>query len=207
MKLVIEMLRISNISEGLTKKIRENLVVDDTRAEQIEYGIYMAISELVKLGAILILSAIFNLLVYALAAIVIFGVHRNFIGGVHAKTHWGCFLSYSVIVFGPILASTHIHVSPVWLLSIYPVCLWIGYLYAPADIFNKPVLSMKQRSSLRRNGFIFLTLVFAAVLAVPWPYSNILAIITLVEYTTILPVVYKITGNEYGKKEVKKHEA
>jgi len=85
------MLKISDISESLTEIIKKEMDVDEIKAEQIEYGIYMFISETIKIAAVLIIAAIFNIFKYAVLTIVIFGIHRGFIGGVHAKTHWGCF--------------------------------------------------------------------------------------------------------------------
>jgi len=164
----------------------------------------MAVSEIVKIAAVLIIAAILNVFGYALIAMVIFGIHRGFIGGVHAKTHWGCFLSYCAIIFGTVYSSIHLVVNKVLLCAVlYPLCMLAAYLYAPADIENKPVISKRQRRYLRAGGFAFLTLVFAAALFLPQPYANILIFITSVECITMLPIVYRLTGNKYGyRKEV-----
>ncbi|HHW48400.1 MAG TPA: accessory regulator AgrB [Clostridiaceae bacterium] len=197
------MLKISDISEGLTDIIKKEMNVDETKAEQIEYGIYMFISETVKIAVVLIIAAILNIFKYTVIAIIIFGIHRGFIGGVHAKTHWGCFLSYNAIIFGTLFLSFNLNINKIVLaLVLYPICMLIAYLYAPADILNKPVISKRQRRYLRTGGFIFLTIVFALAIFVPQPYSNILMIITIIECITMLPIIYKITGNEYGRKEV-----
>jgi len=204
MRMVVFMLKFSTISEGLTQVIKSNnIATDETKLEQIEYGIYMAISEIVKIAAILIISAFLNIIPYTLTAMVVFGTHRVFIGGFHAKTHWGCFLLYAGIVLGTIFVSFHLNINMIILcMLIYPICMLIAYKYAPADIANKPVASKKQRRYLRTGGFIFLTLVFVSALIVPQPYANILVIVTLIECITMLPIVYRITGNKYGWEEV-----
>lgn len=198
------MFKFDYISEGLTKSIKHNNIIsDEVKLEQVEYGIYMLISEIVKLAIILIISALLNIFVYSAVAIIIFGIHRGFIGGVHAKTHWGCFLSYSAIIFGTLLISLYLNVNMLILFfTLYPVCMFIAYKYAPADIANKPIVSKRQRRYLRAGGFIFLTLVFISSLFVPQPYANILVFISLAECITMLPIVYSITGNKYGNKEV-----
>jgi len=199
----MKMLKISNISEGLTEIIKKEMDVDEIKAEQIEYGIYMFISETIKVAAVLIIASIFNIFKYTVLTIVIFGIHRGFIGGVHAKTHWGCFLSYCAIIFGTLFLSFNLNINKtIMVLVLYPICMIIAYLYAPADILNKPVVSKRQRRYLRTGGFIFLTIVFVTAIFLPQPYSNILMIITIIECITMLPIIYKITGNEYGRKEV-----
>lgn len=198
------MFKFNCISESLTKSIKyNNIISDEVKLEQVEYGIYMLLSEVVKLAVILIISALLNMFVYSVVAIVIFGIHRGFIGGVHAKTHWGCFLSYCAIIFGTLFISLYLNVTMLILFfTLYPVCMFIVYKYAPADIANKPVVSKMQKRYLRTGGFIFLTLVFISSLFVPQPYGNILVFISLAECITMLPIVYSITGNKYGNEEV-----
>lgn len=199
------MFKISDISEGLTEIIRRNLSMDEVKLEQIEYGIYMAISETTKVVAVLIIAALLDIFKYAVLTIVVFGIHRGFIGGVHAKTHWGCFLSYCAIIFGSVYSALYLVYLDlnriVIFIVLYPLCMLIAYKYAPADIENKPVVSKRQRRYLRIGGFIFLSLVFLASLFVPQPYANILVFITLIECITMLPIVYRITGNKYGYRE------
>lgn len=196
------MIKISHVSEGLTAAIKRNMPVDEVKAEQIEYGIYMTISEVIKIAAIIIISKLVGVLNYSIVAILIFGVHRGFIGGVHAKTHWGCFISYSIIIFGTIYTSLFLNVDIFILCALlYPICMIIAYKYAPADILNKPVVSKKQRRYLRTGGFAFLTLCFVSSLFLTQPYANITIIITFVECVTMLPIVYKLTKNEYGRRE------
>lgn len=199
------MITISTISEGLTSKIRQTIPeTDDAKAEIIEYGIYMIISEITKIAAILIVATLLNVLTYAILTIVVFGLLRNFAGGIHAKTHWGCFISYSVIVFGTVYSSISLQYTSKFLLVavLYPVCFCILYFYSPADILNKPVLSKKQRKKLRIGSFTFLTAAFILYLiTVPQPYANLIVFASFIECLTLLPVVYKLSGNKYGSQK------
>ena len=66
------MFKFDYISEGLTKSIKHNNIIsDEVKLEQVEYGIYMLISEIVKLAIILIISALLNIFVYSAVAIII----------------------------------------------------------------------------------------------------------------------------------------
>ncbi|MCR4435983.1 MAG: accessory gene regulator B family protein [Clostridiales bacterium] len=195
------MITISTISEGLTAKIRESIPTTDEKAEIIEYGIYMIISEFTKIAAILIISALLGITLYSLIAILAFGFLRSFAGGVHAKSHWGCFISYCIIIFGAISISLLLKdVSRIVQAAVlYPIDFFFLYLYSPADVINKPVISKKQRKQLRTGSFILLTLMFLFYLfLVPQPYANAIAWACTLECLTLLPIVYKVTGNKYG---------
>ncbi len=197
------MIKLTYISEALTAAIKRNITIDDTKAEQIEYGIYMAASEAIKLSILVIISLFLGIFPYVILATVIFGTHRGFIGGVHAKTHIGCFLMHSGIMLGTVYASLFVEIDKfILLLPSFLFCMTVIYIYAPADILNKPVVSKKQRKRLRTGGFTFMSLVFAAAFIVPQIYARVLIFVSVAECITMLPMVYKITGNEYGGKEV-----
>lgn len=68
--------------------------VPEEKKEIIEYGAYMFLSETIKIGVLLIISAALNIFRYTIATIFIFGFLRMTLGGIHAKTHWGCMASY-----------------------------------------------------------------------------------------------------------------
>ncbi|MCX8132105.1 MAG: accessory gene regulator B family protein [Clostridia bacterium] len=194
---------ISKISEGITRRISENLPdISKEKAEHIEYGLYMLISELYKILLILMLSYILGVLAYTIVVIFVLGLMRNFLGGVHAKTHIGCLISYSAVIFGIIGISSICKLEPVFVLVFTaPLSFILAYKYAPADDINKPILSRKQRKRLRKFGFITLTSILLSSIIVPTFWAKILLFTCIAESITLTPIVYKITGNKYGFKE------
>lgn len=193
----------SKISNYMTDLIYETLPnVDPGRREVIEYGIYMTVSEIVKISLLLIIAAILHIIPYVLGVIVIYGIQRTFLGGLHAKTHLSCFITHTAIISGVLAVSFVSQIDKVWLLlCIVPFSYVTAYKYAPADMPQKPVNSKKQRMQLRIGGFILLTMLFTAACFLDYLWSNIILFTCLVQAVLMTPLVYRMTKNKYGREE------
>lgn len=193
----------SKISNYMTDLIYETLPnVDPERREVIEYGVYMTVSEIIKIGLLLIIAAILHIIPYVLGVIVIYGIQRTFLGGVHAKTHLGCIITHIAIVFSVLALSFLSQIDRGWLmLCIVPFSYVSAYKYAPADMPQKPVNSKKQRMQLRIGGFILLTILFTAAYFLEHAWSNIILFTCLIQAVLMTPMVYRITKNKYGREE------
>lgn len=191
------------ISRYITNIIYETLPnVNPERREIVEYGVYMTLSEIVKIGLIVIVATLLNILPYVLGVIVIYGLQRTFLGGLHAKTHLGCIITHSCIVFGIVALSFISSIDKIYLLVlITPFSYIIAYKYAPADMPQKPVNSKKQRKQLRIGGFVLLTVLFAGAYFLDKPWSNIILFTCLVQAVLMTPLLYKITRSKYGREE------
>lgn len=194
----------SKISNYITDMIYETMPdVEPERREVIEYGVYMTVSEIVKITFIIIIGIIFNIFVYVVGAIAIFGIQRTFMGGVHAKSHWGCVISQSLVIFSALLFSFTSNVDRLYLLPLAAIFSFItAYKYAPADLVQKPIKSKRQRKKLRIAGFIILTLLTTAALFVPLVWSNIIIFTCFIQALFMTPLAYKVSGNKHGGEEV-----
>lgn len=197
------MTMFSKISNYMTDLIYETLPdVDPGRREVIEYGVYMTVSEIVKIGLLLIIAAVLHIIPHVLCVIIIYGVQRTFLGGLHAKSHLGCVITHSAIVFGVLAISFISQIDRNWLLLfIMPFSYITAYKYAPADMPQKPVKSKKQRKQLRIGGFILLAILFTAAYFLDGPWSNIILFTCFIQAVLMTPVMYKITKNKYGREE------
>jgi accessory gene regulator B len=197
------MTMFSKISNYMTDLIYETLPnVDPGRREVIEYGVYMTVSEIVKISLLLIIASLLKIIPYVLGVIIIYGVQRTFLGGLHAKTHLGCVITHSAIVFGIPALSFISQIDKYWLLLIIvPFSYVTAYKYAPADMPQKPVKSKKQRNQLRTGGFILLAVLFTAAYFLDGLWSNIILFTCFIQAVLMTPVVYKITKNKYGREE------
>jgi len=193
----------SKISNYMTDLIYETLPnVDPGRREVIEYGVYMTISEIVKISLLLIIASLLHIIPYVLGVIIIYGVQRTFLGGLHAKTHLTCVITHSAIVFGVLALSFVTQIDKLWLLLIIvPFSYITAYKYAPADMPQKPVKSKKQRKQLRTGGFILLAGLFTAAYFLDGLWSNIILFTCFIQALLMTPVMYKITKNKYGREE------
>ncbi len=197
------MTMFDKISNYITDLIYETLPdVDPGRREVIEYGIYMTVSEIVKISLLLIIAAVLRIIPQVLGVIIIYGIQRTFLGGLHAKTHLSCVITHFAIVVCVLALSFISQIDRSWLmLIIVPFSYFTAYKYAPADMPQKPVKSKKQRKQLRTGGFILLAILFAAAYFLDALWSNIILFTCFIQAVLMTPVAYKITKNKYGREE------
>jgi accessory gene regulator B len=198
---------LSQITEKLTKQIVLNFPqMTPEKAEQVEYGLYMALSDIIKILALVLISLPFGLFGKVIAAIITFGMLRVFLGGIHSKSEIECVVTYFAIIYGSIGLSVIINSFRYLNLIVFPIAFIFAFLYSPADMPCKPVASVKHRRKLRICGLTELAVLFLITFVVPNIYSNIISIITLIEALMLTPLVYRLTGNELSNalnKEVK----
>lgn len=193
----------NRISNYMTDLIYETLPdVDPGRREVIEYGIYMTVSEIVKMIAVILISLIIGIFRQVICVIVVFGVLRMLLGGIHSKSQLSCLITHSVIVFGVVALSIMLKVDRLNLLiPIAPFCYFTVYKYAPADLPQKPIKSRRQRNQLRVGGSILQTVLFAVAYYLNQPWSSLILFTCFIQALLMTPLVYRITKNKYGREE------
>ncbi|MGI6669510.1 MAG: accessory gene regulator ArgB-like protein [Acetivibrionales bacterium] len=193
----------SKISNYVTDMIYDTLPgIEPERREVIEYGVYMTVSELVKLIVTIIVSAFIGVVPHVLCVTAVFGVQRMLLGGVHAKSHWGCMISHSAIVFSIVALSFVSYVDRLYLMIlIVPFSYITAYKYAPADLPQKPVKSKRQRKQLRAGGYMLMAALFTAAYFLDRTWSNLILFTCFIQSALMTPLAYRITKNKYGKEE------
>jgi accessory gene regulator B len=193
----------SKISNYITDQIY--LTIPDVKPEKreiIEYGAYMALSEISKITLLLIVSAIFHVFLYVLGIISIFGFLRMNLGGIHAKTHLGCLISYFLFTFGILAGALYLtNYRLIIDLIVIPFSFAVAYLYAPADMPVKPVASKKQRKRLRISGFILMVVLYISAQFAGQIWFNVIMLTNFLVSVLMTPVIYKITNNKYAWEE------
>ena len=194
----------SKISNYVTDLIYDTMPdVQPEKREIIEYGVYMSVSEFVKIGLIILIAAILHIVPYVFGVVGIYGIQRAFLGGIHAKTHWGCIIIHSIIVFSVVALSFVSMINRLYLLPFVALFSYItAYKYAPADLPQKPVKSKKQRKQLRIGGALLLTGLFASSLFMPQIWSNIILFSCFIQALFMTPLAYKVSKNKYSREEV-----
>jgi accessory gene regulator B len=193
----------SKISNYITDQIY--LTIPDVKPEKreiIEYGAYMALSEISKITLLLVISAIFHVFLYTAGIICIFGLLRVNLGGIHAKTHLGCLISYFLFIFGTLAASLYLpNYRLIIDLIVIPFSFATAYLYAPADMPVKPVASKKQRKRLRICGFILMIVLYILAQFADQTWFNVIMLTSMLVSVLMTPLIYKITNNKYAWEE------
>jgi accessory gene regulator B len=176
--------------------------ISPERREVIEYGVYMTASELVKMAAILLISVLLGIVPYVIVTMAVYGIQRTFLGGIHAKTHIGCIITHSAIVFGVLAGAMYFGIDRLYLsFVVIPFSYVTAYFFAPADLPQKPVKSKRQRKQLRIGGFILLTILFTTAWLLPNVWSNIILYACFVQAFFMTPIAYKLSKNKYGREE------
>lgn len=186
----------------ITKKITNEILITvpgitEEKAEEIDYGLYMAFSDGLKLIAVLLTAFALGQLRYALVAVAVFSVNKSYFGGIHAKTQLGCIITHFTFIFGTIYLS-HIITFNYLNIILFIISGVLVYLYAPADLISKPIITEKRRKELRIKSSVVFIICFIISFFVPKDFSNVMSIITLINAVNLTPVVYKITKNRKG---------
>ncbi len=188
--------------EDITKKITKEIVlnipgISEEKAEQIDYGLYMAFADGLKLLAVLITALLLGQLKYAAVAVIVFSLNKSYLGGVHAKTQIGCVITHFSFIFGTVYLAQILSIKFLNI-GLFAIAGVLTFLYAPADLTSKPIVTEKRKRELRIKGSILLVVCFVITLIVPNNYSNIISVITLISTVNITPIVYRLTKNKRG---------
>ncbi len=192
---------VDAVCDKLTHILRTNLKdIDDKKAEIINFGIKSIVSEFSKTTVLLAAAYALGVLNYIIIAIVSFGTYRIFAGGFHAKSHIGCLTTNSIMLFSIVYSSFFIntYLNYICFLIFLINCIII-YLYAPADVEEKPVVSKKLRRKLKYQSFIVMSMIFiVSLIMVDRVIANILILSTFFESLTLLPISYRLMKCRHG---------
>ena len=188
----------------LTKKIRKEMPeVDDERAEVIMYGLQNIIGELPKGIIILIIAYILGIFKLTVISILIIAPYRCVSGGVHMKTHIGCFLYTLLLYSGSSFLGKYIvltgNVIIMLAIAIWIFCMIMIKLYAPADTENLPILRKIERKQKQILSYIIITSeILIAIFIKNTTISGIIIFGDFIQTLTITRIAYRVTHNKYG---------
>ena len=189
---------LDKIAQKITNQIVLNVEgTTPEKAEQIEYGLYVFISDTLKLFAVLLTAAILGQLKYAAVACAVFAVAKSYWGGVHAKTQIACIITHFTFVFGTVYLAQAINLQYLNIV-LFAVAGILIFLYVPADLPSKPIISLKRKKELQIKSAIVWTAFLVISFLVPGNYSNTISIMALLSAINTTPVAYKVTGNRRG---------
>lgn len=140
--------------------------VDIADKEIYDYCFEVLLSTILNLFAILVLAIVTKLYLETLCFIITFMALRGSTGGVHAKTHLGCFISL-IIVFAILpICFKFISVDILRYIGISFASLGCIFIFAlsPVDNINRPFEKFERRKFRKRS--ITLTLIAALIFAI-----------------------------------------
>ena len=99
--------------DKISRKILEYVSTDKHTEEQKEvllFGITRIVEDIPKTIGIILIGIILNILKEMLIVTLVIAIYKTFVGGVHAKTNWGCFLSSVAFYLVTIYSSKYLYV-------------------------------------------------------------------------------------------------
>lgn len=170
-----------------------NPEIDQTKLEEIEYGLLGLYLTITKIIVILILACILNILFEVIIFMVIFNIIRTCSFGLHATKSWICLLTSTIIfILMPFICKHIILPDNVkWIISI--VTIFFIYKNSPADTYKRPIVNAKRRKVYKLISTI-IAIIFA-ILSICINsdfYSNCFIFAPIVQCFLISPTVYKI---------------
>lgn len=190
---------IDTFSKKITGMIKENVDgITPEKAEIIEYGIKIAIYEIIVIFIVFSLAMVLGVFKYFFVAFIIYGLFRIVEGGAHMNSRIMCFVTYTTIMFSIVIISKHIWIgNPVYSLPIFLISFFTAYRYAPGDTLEKPILRKKDKIRLKVLSLSLIALSFV-VCCIVWYYDkvyfNILVLTTMFVTFLLSPIGYKLSG-------------
>ena len=195
---------IQTICDSLAHKITTSVNgYDESRIEEISFGLQLLIGEIPKFFITFILAWLLNIIDLTIISFMIILPYRMFSGGFHLNTHLGCIIATNTMYIGSAYLAKILYFSD----SVKFIMIAITFIfsfamiskYAPADTENVPVLQRKERKKRKMWSFIIAGTELAIAITTPYRViSNMINIGILIQTLTITKLAYRVTKNKYG---------
>jgi accessory gene regulator B len=185
------------IVNSILNNISKYYNYDQTKINEIKYGLESIYLTITKTIIVFIISIIMKTTKELLLFMLFYGILRIVAFGLHAKKAWHCWvLSLSLFALIPFLIKIlkiNIYIS----IFIYIICIVLFAIYAPADTEKRPLIHKKKRIIYK-----ILTLLISITFLVISRYtnniiSNALLFSCIMQALMILPISYNLLGLKY----------
>lgn len=186
---------VNSIMNNITKYYNYN----DTKLDEIKYGIESLYLTISKTIIILIGCTILKIVKPLLLLFIFYGIIRLTGFGVHAKKSWHCWVTSLLMFIGiPILISI-INVNNNIIVITYLICMILMLKYAPADTEKRPLINKNKRALYKVLTLLitFIYLILSLILK-NQIIINTLYLSIILETIQILPITYKLYGVRYN---------
>ncbi len=195
---------IQTICDSLANKIIKSVnEYDESRIEEISFGLQLLIGEIPKFFITFMLAWLLNIIDLTIISFMIILPYRMFSGGFHLNTHLGCIIATNTMYIGSAYLAKILYLSDnlkvIAIIGTFIFSFKMISKYAPADTENVPVLQKKERRKRKIWSFVIASTELAIAIITPYRViSNMIIIGILLQTLTITKLAYKITKNKYG---------
>lgn len=187
------------IVNGLVSFISKYNSYDETKIEELKYGLISIYLLVTKLIIIVILSIILGILKEMIIFTIAYIPIRAVSFGLHATKSWICLISSTLIFVGlPFVAKSL--VIPNYIISIIgSIIICLIFKNSPADTHKRPIINKHRRLFFKYSSTIIaIAYVFIALFIRDNFLSNCLIFALIVQSYLISPSVYKLFNLPYN---------
>lgn len=147
------------IADSFIRKIREYRSCDEIQSVKISYSICVLLSEMEKLIGLVILFGITGVMKeFLLILLLLFGT-KHFIGGIHMKTSFSCFLITFTFINGIIFMGNHSSFTSGQTVLIYLVSLILTYRAAPMKSENRIMGTTEEKYLIKSKAVLIVGII------------------------------------------------
>ncbi len=160
--------------------------VTEEKREIMLFGITRILEDIPKYIGIFLLSMLLNILPEVGVVLLITIMYKFFVGGAHARTNIGCFISSILYFWTPVYFAKFVNLAQIHVYILYSITffasLYVIVKIAPADTGEVPILNKNKRKKIKISAFISLILIYIVSLLI----INNIFIQTLIVITILL---------------------
>lgn len=187
--------------------IKTNKNYNQTKLEEIRYGLEGLYLLLSKIIIIIFISLILKITKQTLLFLFIFNIIRLPSFGLHASKSWICLLTSTLAFIGIPLLIINLNLTNTTKLFIGIPSIFHIYLFSPADTHKKPIINKKRRKIYKYiSTIISIFYILLSIIAKNNYISNCYLFAVLLQNILISPITYKLFNlpyNNYKKYEEK----
>ncbi len=197
---------IAKLAKSTAHFFYEKNIVKKEDEEVYAYGMELLYSSIFNILLAVVISAATNTFLPITIFIVTFIILRQYIGGYHAETHFGCISIFAVvlIIFSLLAKYTPVNFEIPISIIITSISVLLVILFAPVEHPNKP-LSNNDKIRLRKNSILCIFIISIIIIsmntfAITRRYGMYISIGIFVSSMAMLCEILK-EGKDYLKNE------
>jgi len=178
--------------------------IDDERKEILLFGITRIVEDIPKTIGIILIGILLNIIFEMIVVTVIISLYKTFVGGVHAKTNFGCFICsvifYIAIIYLAKFVIINGNIRILFISLNYIFAIYCILTYVPADVPEMPKVDKRLRRNLKTKSFVMLNLIFL----ITYLFVKDLYVQRIIGYSLFFinlmttRTIYKLFKNDYG---------
>lgn len=195
---------IEKISQKITTYLVKDTIADEERKEVLLFGVTRIVEDIPKTIGIILIGFILDILKEMLIVTAVIALYKSFVGGVHAKTNFDCFLSSVVFYLATIYCSKFIVLeNELCLLALilnYIFALYCIWVYVPADVPEIPKIDNELRRKTKIKAVIVLNVIYLiALLVIKDRITQSLVMFSIFSINLMTTrTMYRLFKSEYG---------